>query len=153
MWPEANILALCRFVASFQTCVSPPLETLHSASGAGAWPFAVKLDTENGAASPPRCLYHPKPFAGLPTPTNTQAPERAGCSTHPQSSSAGAFFSTLDPPCFTKTLPLVVHSPMGTLYEEPCTVFMKLQVRRGDGACGHVGLAVAGQASEHRAAG
>ncbi len=41
---------------------------------------------------------------------------------------AGVLTSNLSAPCGSKTPPLVVHSPMGTLYEEPCINVIKITV-------------------------
>ncbi|EFJ46863.1 hypothetical protein VOLCADRAFT_92598 [Volvox carteri f. nagariensis] len=41
---------------------------------------------------------------------------------------AGVVTSNLSAPCGSKSMPQVVHSPLGTLYEEPCVVALKLSV-------------------------
>ncbi|KXZ49071.1 hypothetical protein GPECTOR_23g156 [Gonium pectorale] len=41
---------------------------------------------------------------------------------------AGVVTSTLSAPCGSKSMPAVVHSPLGTLYEEPCVVVLKITV-------------------------
>lgn len=45
---------------------------------------------------------------------------------------AGVLTSNLSAPCGSKTPPLVVHSPLGTLYEEPCINVIKITVRMCD---------------------
>ncbi|GLI67443.1 hypothetical protein VaNZ11_011636 [Volvox africanus] len=41
---------------------------------------------------------------------------------------AGVVTSNLSAPCGSKSMPQVVHSPLGTLYEEPCVVAFKISV-------------------------
>ncbi|KAG2489818.1 hypothetical protein HYH03_011767 [Edaphochlamys debaryana] len=41
---------------------------------------------------------------------------------------AGVVTSNLSAPCGNKSMPQVVHSPLGTLYEEPCVVVLKMTV-------------------------
>ncbi|GIM03478.1 hypothetical protein Vretimale_8251 [Volvox reticuliferus] len=41
---------------------------------------------------------------------------------------AGVLTSNLSAPCGSKSMPQVVHSPLGTLYEEPCVVAFKISV-------------------------